>query len=493
VVIFCRLFALSRRELVALAAAFVVSLPAVTPRIYSSDEIEYFSYLRSLWFDHDVSFDNEYRYFFDREVARGEGFHETFLERETEAGRRPNFGTIGCAILWAPFYAVGDVTARAMRGAGRDVEVNGLSQPYIAAVAYGSAFYGFLAVLLSIGAARRLLDPAPPGDAAARDSPRSAPVAAAVKRATLLAGLIVWAGSPLLFYMYVAPPMSHACSAFAVAVFVTVWLHVRSTWTVRQVIGLGLAAAVMAMVREQDVFFAIAPALDFLLTRRATLRLPGWPARAVAAAAAGCAAFAVAVSPQLIAYWRLNGHPGPSRLVMRKMTWTAPHAIEVLFSPSHGFLVWTPLATLCIAGLLVLVWRGAGPVRRVSVLALLMIALQVYVGGSVESWNVAGAFGQRRFVALTVLLVMGFAGLWRSIPPGVGRPVVLVATAVCVWWNVALIALFGAGLMDRKRIEIGRNAYDAFVTIPRLAPELAARYLLHRESYYRSAPPAREP
>ena len=56
-------------------------LPAVTTRVYSSDEIEYFSYLRSIWFDHDVSFENEYQYFHDRNIARAEGFHETFLER----------------------------------------------------------------------------------------------------------------------------------------------------------------------------------------------------------------------------------------------------------------------------------------------------------------------------------------------------------------------------------------------------------------------------
>ena len=32
-----------------------------------------------------------------------------------------------------------------------------------------------------------------------------------------------------------------------------------------------------------------------------------------------------------------------------------------------------------------------------------MVAVQIYVSGSVESWTVAGAFGQRRFVALTIL------------------------------------------------------------------------------------------
>ena len=153
----CRLFALTRREFAALVAIFALSLPAVTARIYSSDEVEYFSYLRSLWFDRDLSFENEYQYFFDRDVARAEGFHETFLENQTEAGRRPNFGTIGCALLWSPFYAVGDLTARTARNAGYDVTVDGYSRPYLAAVAYGSAVYGFLAVLLSIGAARRVL------------------------------------------------------------------------------------------------------------------------------------------------------------------------------------------------------------------------------------------------------------------------------------------------------------------------------------------------
>ena len=42
---------------------FLLSLPAVTVRLYASDEIEYFAYLRSVWFDHDLSFDNEYRFF----------------------------------------------------------------------------------------------------------------------------------------------------------------------------------------------------------------------------------------------------------------------------------------------------------------------------------------------------------------------------------------------------------------------------------------------
>ncbi|MDQ3350106.1 MAG: hypothetical protein M3545_19340, partial [Acidobacteriota bacterium] len=476
---------LSRRELVLLILLFVCSLPAVTPRLYSSDEVQYFSYLRSLWFDRDVSFENEYRYFYDHRIAQSADFHRTFLELETPAGRRINYGTLGSAILWSPFYAVADVVARIARAAGVSVAVDGYSRPYVAAVAYGSAFYGFATIVLGIAAARRLL-----GAAALSD------------------GLAVWAGTPILFYMYVAPPFSHACSAFAVALLVTVWLHVRQTWTVRGAVALGLSGALVAMVREQDALFVVAPALDYVVGHRAPL----WRQRAadsrilirlVAPAAAGCAAFVLGYLPQLLAYQALNGRPRPSELVTRKMNWAAPHALQVLASPEHGFFFWTPLAVLCLAGLVVAAilrrrlgtpesglgltaeaLRGPGAKagagdpgittdrRRVAACMLLMVALQVYVSGAVESWTVAGAFGQRRFVSVTVLLVIGLAALREAIPARAPRMLLHVAVGVAIWWNVALMAAFATRMMDRQRLEPRRNAYDAFVTLPRLAPAL---------------------
>ena len=36
---------------------------------------------------------------------------------------------------------------------------------------------------------------------------------------------------------------------------------------------------------------------------------------------------------------------------------------------------------------------------------------------------------------------------------------------------------FGAGLMDRQRLELGRIAYNTFVVVPRALPGLAWRYL----------------
>lgn len=468
-----RLLALSQRELIALTLVFAASLPAVTPRIYASDEIQYFSYLRSLWFDRDVSFENEYRHFFDRNVGRGENFHGTFLELETDTGKRPNFGTVGAAILWAPFYALADAGVRIARAAGSEVEANGYSKPYVAAVAYGSACYGFLAIVLAASAARHTLRHA---GLPLRDD-------------SVLAAAIVWIGTPILFYMYVAPPYAHACSAFAVALFVVIWLHVRQAWSLRGAITLGLTGALMAMVREQDLFFALGPAVDFMLTavheRRRTGDAEVLRDR-LTIAAAGCAAFLVGYLPQLVAYWSLNGYPGPSKLVARKMIWYSPHALKVLGSPEHGFLLWTPLALLALGGLLVLALNGHGDGRRIGACALLMFAMQVYVSGAVDSWSVAGAFGQRRFVAVTVLLAIGLAVTLGQLRQTTARVACAVVLAGCVWWNLGLTAAFGIGLMNRQRLELARNAYDVFVTIPRMAPALAARYLTNRDSLYQT-------
>jgi len=445
-----------------LACLFLVSLPAVTPRLYSSDEIQYFAYLRSLWFDRDLSFENEYRYFYDRGIAASAGFHETFLERQTETGRRINFGTIGCAILWTPFYAVGHVIARA--SLSENAAPDGYSTPYLAAVAYGSAVYGFAAIVLSILSARRLgLD-------------------------AFIPALAIWFGTPLLFYMYLAPPFSHACSAFGVALFIYIWLRVREDWSTGGLAALGAAAALMAMIREQDAFFAIAAAMDFGLSWASGLGL--WaPGRDSASSQslkpkaqsliAAFLAFAVTYAPQAIAYMVLNGHIGPHSSVGRKMTWTAPHAAEVLFSPEHGFFFWTPLAAVALAGLFL---RR----QRVFALLLFMVVLQVYVAGSVESWTVAGAFGQRRFIALTAILIVGLSALWHSARSRAARSVLAIVLALGVYWNVALTAEFAVGLMDRQKLEPRSNAYHAFVTLPSQLPGLAYRYIFDRTSFYKT-------
>ena len=467
-----------------LIAVFLLSLPAVTTRINASDEIQFFAWLHSWTFDRDVDFDNEYRYFYEAGPGRHPGFVATFLEDTNEAGRRPNFTPIGSAVLWLPFYAAGHVVA-GLSG----VPTDGLSHPYVAAVAYGSAVYGLLAVLLSAAIVRRLM-----------------------ARSALGSAVLAWVGTPLLFYMYIAPGFAHAGSAFAVALFIWVWLRTRERWSIAGVVALGLAAALLPMVREQDAFLVVGPAIDFArwAWRRTQAAAHGagrthaWR-RVALLATVGVITALAAYTPQLASYQALNGHPSPTDTVARKMTWTSPHFFEVLLSPEHGLFLWTPLALVAVAGL---VWLALRPRRAaaavpgrdaidaaprphpdlgwLAALMLLMCLLQVYVSGSVESWTVAGAFGQRRFVALTPIFAVGLAAVLPRPGARMSRRggAVITLCLVLVWWNLGLMAQFGLHLMDRQRLSIRENARVTFVELPRLAPSILIRYFTARDSFY---------
>ena len=461
---------LTRREVILLGLVFVLSLPAVTTRFYASDEIQYYAWLRSLAFDHDVDFQNEYQHFYDAGVANSAGFHETFLERTTESGRRINYTSPGTALLWSPFFGVAHLVAL-VSGANAD----GFSQPYIAAVTYGSACYGFLAVLFSALIARRIT-----GNG-------------------IGASVCIAFGSPLLFYAYLAPGFGHATSAFAVSLFVWTWIRVRDRWSLTGAVALGVTGGLMALVREQDVLLALGPALDFVLdafrpAKRHPAPLVRWP---ILTAATGAIAFGLAYAPQLIAYTALNGHPTPTETVQRKLNWTSPHGLSVLFSDQYGLFAWTPLALVAVAGLAWLAWRGAGGIttadrvsskdaRRIGALALLMIALQAYTSGSVESWTVSGSFGQRRFVAITPLLVIGLATWFSHARTAWTRRAIALVVLLCIWWNLGLMAQFGLHRMDRTQLRLGDNARVTFIELPREAPAIVWRYLFDRSSLYKA-------
>jgi hypothetical protein len=435
----------------------------VTPRVRGADEIEYFSYLRSLVFDHDVEFGNEYDRFYAADHQGLAGFKATFLERrETETGRHINFAPLGCALLWSPFYLLAHAGVLAARALGAHVAADGFSFPYVGAVCHASALYGLAGLLLVHDTLR--------------DHGRMPEPAATLSVAAL------WLGTPLLYYMTLAPAFSHAPGVFAVALLV--WLSLRAAarpessvwaWAVVGAVG-GLAA----LVREQDGLFLAVPI--GVLAHQAIVRR-SWAAALSRGAALGLAAL-LAFSPQLLAYRALTGRFGPSRLVARKMTWSSPHLLQVLFDPGHGLFAWSPLLLVATGGLVYLLWR-----RRDLTVVLLALALllQVWINGAVESWTQAGAFGSRRFVSSTPVLAWGLAALLAAVPARRFRLAVL-ALVLFAWWNVGLMVQFGLKLMDRQHLEWPRVAVNQVTEVPRHLARSAWLFFTDRERLVREGP-----
>jgi hypothetical protein len=440
-----------------LLALFVLTLPLVTPKIRGADEIECFSYLRSLAFDRDLEFGNEYAHFHERDPRGLAGFKATFLDlREPRTGRHINFAPLGAGLLWSPFYLLAHGAVLVARAAGASVEADGFSVPYVASACYASALYGFLGLLLVHDALRRY-------------GGFDAPVATAAVAA-------LWLGTPVLYYMSVAAGFSHAPALFSVGALF--WLSLRTSRSERSSLLdwalIGALGGLAALVREQDALFLCLPAGLLLQQSVRTRSAAGGALKLLTMLAAAAAVFA----PQLIAYRAINGGFGPSRMVSRKLTYSSPHFLEVLFDPGHGLYFWSPLLLLASAGLLVLLLR-----RRDALAALLLLAflLQVWINGSLESWTQAGAFGSRRFVSSTPVLAWGLAGVLAAARTHRARALAGMALAVGVWWNVSLMVQFGLKLMDRQRLEWPRVAVNQLVEVPRHLARAALLFFTDRE------------
>ena len=449
-----------RRLLIVL---FVLSLPLVTPRIRASDEIEYFSYLPSLFFDRDLEFGNEYQYFYDQNPGGLALFKGTFLDkREPETGRHINFGPIGSAVLWSPFYLLAHLGVLAARSLGATVAANGLSAPYVAAVCYASALYGFLGFLLMHAALRRhggIPEPAAGWAPAA-----------------------LWYGTPALYYMTLAPGFSHAPSLFAVSLLVWLWLRARERQSLADWVLVGAAGGLAGLIREQDALFLIVPALGLVVD---AWRRRDW-GRTLGRLSVLAVASAVVFWPQLLVYRALTGHFRPSRMVSAKLEYTSPHFLEVLFSAGHGLFVWSPLLLVAAVGL------GLSALRRRDLVATLLglgLLAQVWINGALSTWTQGGAFGSRRFIAATPIFVWGLASLLAEVLPLAGRRVTAAVLCLFAWWNVSLMVQFGLRLMDRQRLEWPRVAVNQVVEVPPRLARVAYLFFTDRERLAREGLP----
>jgi len=435
-----------RAELL-LALLLLAGLVLVTPRIAESDAVEYFSYLHSLAFDRDLDFTNEYTYFYREDPEGRQGFKETFLDRETPTGLKNNFGPIGTALLWAPFYVLAHGISLLLRAFGASLSPDGLSLPYRWAVTLASGIYASIGLFLSYRLARRYAQAEP----------------------SFLAVVCLWWATPVAYYMYVAPGMSHAASLFAVALFFTLWPWAHSGSVGRWAVW-GASAGLMALVREQDGLIAVAALVSVAFVKS---DVAGRIARLVAF---GASAFVVFL-PQLWVYLVLYGRPAPSPHVENKMYWTSPHAFRVLFSSEHGLLFWSPLLLLFGVGAFLLLRRNL----HAGLVLLAAFATQIYISGAVDSWTTAGAFGARRFVGATVFFAVWGALVWETLRPHLRRVGIYALAVFFILWNVSLMVQFGLGLMDRQRLVWREVIHNHVYEVPPRLISVVGRYLVARD------------
>jgi hypothetical protein len=366
------------------------------------DGVEYYALLRSPLFDHDFDLSNDFA---------GFGFQPLTTPEGKPVARQG----VGVALCWAPLVVATDWGVSVADLLGARIPRDGFSPPYQCAATTSTFLFGFAALLLLEGALRNLYGP---------------PVAT-------LSLIALYLATPLHFYLVANPFMSHGVSFFAATVFLLAWLRARTVDDTPTWIFAGAAGGLMALIRAHDTVLLGLPLLDLLLKgRRPRVRL-----LAAFLLVPACLALL-----QAFVWWRLYGSEFLGGVLrINRVHGFAFHPWELLLSPRHGLLTWTPLYVLALLGLLLWIRRNAG----LALLLLLGVAAALAVNSLFEDWWGSQSFGQRRLLSLSPFFALGLAEVVALLKR---KPLVSVAAllAPLVLWNLQFEQIYNSDLVSQK-------------------------------------------
>jgi hypothetical protein len=444
---------------------FLISLVLINPWV-RGDGVGYYAYLRAPIIGHNLDFEPDY-------LAANASFIGPRLDENgnvksdfrTSTGHLENHFTVGPAILWSPFFLVAHAGVLIARALGSQIPADGFSFPYRTAMAFASALYGFLGLLLAFRLARQYV----------------------AVWCALLATLAVWSATSLPVYMYFNPSWSHAISAFMVAVFLYLWHKTRSNRSTAQWLLLGAVTGLMLDVYYPNALVLVVLAIEALRQYAAAFRRPENPGPSVVRLLASHALFAstavICFLPTFIVHHIIYGHALQSGYIpLRQWFWRSPVLLAVLFSTNHGLLAWTPIILLSIAGL-ILFWRRE-PLIGGSLLAA-TVAFYLFIA-SYPDWAGISSYGNRFFVSLTLVFVIGLAVFLDAISKRfANRPTAIVAASIVLaaftLWNAGLMFQWGSHLVPaRGPISFPAMIHNQFFVVPRQVAGKLEIYLFRR-------------
>lgn len=392
------------------------------PSIHGNDGVQNYAYLHSVLFDRDLDFTNEYDYYMSQAA---DWFNKEQIPRDPVTNLPINLYGVGSSLLWTPWVLAAHAMILVANALGVNIPADGFSAPYGIAVGYASCFYATLGLWLLYRFLRRRLS--------------EVPAAWAI--------LLLWLATPLFFYMYLHPSMSHA-NSFLMATLVLIQ-YLDSPRTLWRWGLLGLSAGLMVLVRFQDgiLLLGLAAGELWYLFHEKTVKEPGAIPRHLALYAVFMVGFILPLTLQFAAWHVLQGSwfSGPRAYVTQgQFSLLAPtHVPQVLFSSNHGLFYWHPALLIAVAGLLI-----AGNFLREKLMALAAFTGQTWVIASWSIWWGGASFGQRMFISTLSFLAIGAATLFaRESRFSIALKVILL---VLIAWNFGCVVQYGLGWIPRQ-------------------------------------------
>ncbi|HEV2289476.1 MAG TPA: glycosyltransferase family 39 protein [Candidatus Acidoferrales bacterium] len=458
---------LSRYEKI-LILIFAFSLPLVNPWV-RGDGVGYYAYARALVVNHNLQFEQDWLHANPSfSSGRVDATGKLRADQLTRTGYVDNHFSIGPALIWIPFLAVTHFAVSIAHRLGAGIPADGFSWPYVGTMAIVTALAGFLALFISFRLARKYFS----------------------ERCAFLATLGIWFASSLIVYMYFNPSWSHAHSAFVVALFLWYWDRTRGTRSLRQWILLGLIAGLMLDMYYPNAMFLLVVVAEMagtaasILPKNSPERLANL-ASLISRGFVFSVALLIAFLPTLITRWIIYGSPFDMGYT-EVHVWSLAHPLfgQVLFSSDHGIFSWTPILLLASIGIFFLLRRD----HQLGAALLLSSLAFYFLIATYPDWDGISSFGNRFFVSLTPIFVLGLAALlsaWEKVLNN-GRAAISSAAALVallIAWNLGLLFQWGMHLIpDRGPISWSAMASNQFHAVPEDLSRSLERYFTHRHA-----------
>lgn len=434
---------------------YVILTPfLLTPWIHSNDPVGYFSYLRSFSFDGDVDLENEYEHY-------TKIFPDIEVER-SDSGRVTNRYTVGTAMMWSPFYFIGHLMTLVANRFGGGHEVDGYSYFYVLMTTFASSLYAFLGILIIFQFLKKFFS----------------------EFVAFASTLAMWFATPLLFYMWLQPSMSHAISFFLVTLFIFYWHKTTKNRTYLQWGILGVITGLMSLVRPQNAVFVIIPAIESIIYYYQFIAKKEWKQakELLLRNLLFILVIFVVWIPQFLVLKELTGSYfslGQTTTFDAAILLYPKNVFRVLFA-THGLISWTPIVAVSIVGLFMFIKKE----KKLSWLLILSFLLQLYLMSTWRGWYGGAAFGQRKFLNCILIFAIGLASVIEYLRnKRIKKWAISVILLAFIAWNFGLVIQFGSRMIPAGCcVPFKEIVWNNFTKVPKSLISIIKKFLFSRGS-----------
>ena len=366
-------------------------------KIIDQDVIYYYGYLPATFIYHDWSFS----------FTGKPGLPETGWSIPLPNGKRIQKMTMGTAMLYAPFFGLAHAVTKITGGVA-----NGYSLNYHIALIWAGVFYFILGLFFL----RKILLQFIPDHAVA------------------LVLITISLGTNLFVYASWEGAMSHVYSFFVFALALWIFLKWLTTPKIWLSILLGVALGLIVLIRPSNIMFILFLGLYLFFRDRSfkenreLIFILRWKLLLLAGAAL------LVWVPQLI-YWKMNsGQFIVYSYQGERFYFNNPQIINGLFSYNKGWLVYTPLMWLAIAGLFVM----RGKLKGWLVPTAVSMTISIYIIFSWWCWWYGGGFSARALVEYYVIMSFPLGAFFTYILQAkpVYKAITTIVVVFLIWLNL---------------------------------------------------------